>query len=163
MYNQVKRPQDAGRTLQKMRELRPSDPQLELYDLDLREVKSLPDIEKMLAEIRQALAKHPSDIRVEEKAAALVGNFIPLLGRMFDQYADQLKRVVDQMRRLSHHQINWSAVHEVMRDIQKEFQKLRRVASRCLSLTTGEEHRRVLRDLMEQIDAKLDVCQQSGA
>lgn len=162
MYNQVKRPEDARRTLKRLRELRPQDPQLELYELDLREVKTLEDIERMLTDIRKTLNKYPNDIRVEEKAVALVGNVIPLIGRMCDQYTDQLSRVMEQVRRLPNYQINWSAVHDVMRDLQREFQKLRRIANKCLSLVTSDEHRRVVKELIDHIDRKVEVCQSMG-
>jgi tetratricopeptide (TPR) repeat protein len=162
MYNQVKRPEDARRTLKRLRELRPNDPQLELYELDLREVKTLDDIEHMLSDIRKSLNKYPNDMRVEEKAVSLVANVIPLIGRMCDQYTDQLNRVVEQVRRLPNYQINWTAVHDVMRDLQREFQKLRRIASKCMSLVTSEEHRRVVRELTEHIDRKIEVCQSMG-
>jgi tetratricopeptide (TPR) repeat protein len=163
MYNQVKRPEDARRTLKRLRELRPNDPQLELYELDLREVKTLDDIEHMLSDIRKSLNRYPNDMRVEEKAVGLVANVIPLIGRMCDQYTDQLNRVVEQVRRLPNYQINWTAVHDVMRDLQREFQKLRRIASKCMSLVTSEEHRRIVRDLTEHIDRKIEVCQSMGA
>jgi tetratricopeptide (TPR) repeat protein len=159
MYNQVKRPEDARRTLRRLRELRPNDPQLELYELDLREVKTLEDIERMLTDIRKTLNRYPNDARVEEKAVSLVGNVIPLIGRMCDQYTDQLSRVADQVRRLPPYQINWSAVHDVMRDLQREFQKLRRIANKCLGLVTSDEHRRIIRELTEHIDRKIEVCQ----
>jgi tetratricopeptide (TPR) repeat protein len=162
-YNQVKRPEDARRTLKRLRELRPNDPQLELYELDLRDVKTLDDIEHMLSDIRKALNKYPNDTRVEEKAVSLVANVIPLIGRMSEQYTDQLNRVVEQVRRLPNYQINWTAVHDVMRDLQREFQKLRRIASKCMSLVTSEEHRRVIRDLTDLIDRKIEVCQSMGA
>jgi tetratricopeptide (TPR) repeat protein len=162
MYNQVKRPEDARRTLKRLRELRPSDPQLELYEIDLREVKTLDDIERMLSDIRKTLNKYPNDARVEEKAVSLVGNVIPLIGRMCDQYTDQLSRVMNEVRRLPNYQINWHAVHDVMRDLQREFQKLRRIANKCLGLVTSDEHRRIVRELIEHIDRKVEVCQSMG-
>lgn len=159
MYNQVKRPDDARRTLKKLRDLRPNDPQMELYELDLREVKTLEDIEHLLTDIRKTLNRFPNDLRVEEKAVMMVGNIVPIIGRMCDQYTDQLNRVMDQVRRLPNYQINWNSVHEVMRDLQREFGKLRRIANKCLSLVNGEEHRKVIRDLIEHIDRKVEVCQ----
>ena len=53
LYNHAKRPQDARRTLEQLRELRPDDPQLDLYELDLIEVKGLNDIERLLTDIEQ--------------------------------------------------------------------------------------------------------------
>jgi hypothetical protein len=67
------------------------------------------------------------------------------------------------MRRLPNYQINWSAVHEVMRDLDREFRKLRRLVHKCLALVISEEQRRAVRELMEHIDQKIEVCQQMGA
>jgi Flp pilus assembly protein TadD len=162
MYNQVKRPEDARRALRRLQELRPNDPQLELYELDLREVRTLEDIDRMLADIRKTLNRHPNDMRVEEKAVQLVQSVIPLIGRMSEQYTDQLQRVREQVRRLPNYQINWAAVHDVARDLQREFQKLRRIASKCLALVLTDDHRRVIRELMQQIDRKIETCQALG-
>jgi hypothetical protein len=63
-----------------------------------------------------------------------------------------------QVRSLDNYQINWSAVHDVMRDLRKEFQKLRRMVSKCHTLATNAEHRRILRDLAEHMDRKIDYC-----
>src|SRR5207253_10923419 len=82
LYTQVKRPEDARRTLRRLRERRPDDPQSELYELDLREVRTLEDIDRMLGDIRKTLSRHPNDMRVEERAVNMVGNVIPLMGRL---------------------------------------------------------------------------------
>ncbi len=162
LYNQVKRPEDARRTLRRLREVRPNDPQFDLYELDLKEVRTLEDIDRMLSDIRKILNKYPGDMRVEERAVGMAGNVIPLMGRMCDQLTDQLNKIVDQMRRLPSYQINWPAVREVMRDLQEEFMKLRRITNKCLQLVTNDEHRRVIRDLADHIDRKIDLCHSMG-
>jgi tetratricopeptide (TPR) repeat protein len=162
LYNQVKRPEDARRTLKRMRELRPDDPQFELYELDIREVRTLEDIDRMLSDIRRTLNRHPNDMRVEERAVNMVGNVIPLMGRMCDQLTDQLSKIVEQVRRLPNYQINWPAVRDVMRELHGEFQKLRRITNKCLGLVTHEEHRRIIRDLSDHIDRKIELCQSMG-
>jgi tetratricopeptide (TPR) repeat protein len=158
LYNQAKRPQDARRTLGDLRRLRPDDPQLDLYELDLVEVKGLNDIERLLTDIERVLRRHPGDARVEERAVTMVGNVIPLMGNLCDQLTDQMGKVIDQVRHLPNYQINWSAVREVMRDLLKEFQKLRRITGKCLPLVRSDEHRRIVRDLAEHIDKKMEAC-----
>jgi tetratricopeptide (TPR) repeat protein len=162
LYSQVKRPEDARRTLRRLRELRPDEPQFELYELDLREVRTLEDIDRMLGDIRRTLNKFPNDMRVEERAVSMVGNVIPLMGRMCDQLTEQLSKIVDQVRRLPNYQINWPAVRDVMRDLHDEFLKLRRITNKCLGLVTNEEHRRIIRDLSDHIDRKIELCQSMG-
>jgi tetratricopeptide (TPR) repeat protein len=163
LYNQAKRPQDARRTLEQLRRLRPNEPQYELYELDLVEVKGLNDIERLLTEIERIRKRHPNDARVEDRAVTMVGNVIPLMGNLCDQLTDQMSKVIDQVRNLPNYQINWSAVREVMRDLLREFQKLRRITGKCLPLVSSDEHRRIVRDLADHIDKKMEACRSMGA
>jgi len=162
-YNQAKRPADARRTLEQLRRLRPSEPQYELYELDLIEVKGLGDIERLLTEIDRIRQRYPNNSSVEERAMNMVSNVIPLMGNLCDQLTDQLGKILDQIRNLPNYQINWSAVREVMRDLIKEFQKLRRITGKCLPLVNSEEHRRAIRDLAEHIDKKIEACRSIGS
>jgi tetratricopeptide (TPR) repeat protein len=158
LLNHAKKPQEARKTLERLREMRPEDPQLDLYELDLNEAKSLNDIEKLLTEIDRILKRYPGDARVEERAVTMVGNVIPLMGTLCDQLTDQMSKVIDQVRHLPNYQINWTAVREVMKDLMKEFQKLRRITGKCLPLVKNDEHRRIVRDLAEHIDKKMEAC-----
>jgi tetratricopeptide (TPR) repeat protein len=163
LYKHAKRQQDARRTLDILRRLRPSDPQLDLYELDLIEVKGLNDIERHLNEIDQILKRYPNDARVAERAVGMVAEVIPLMGNLCDQLTDQMSKVIDQVRHLPNYQINWTAVREVMRDLLKEFQKLRRITGKCLPLVNNDEHRRIVRDLSDHIDKKMEACRSMGA
>ena len=143
--------------------MRPTDPQLDLYELDLIEVKGLNDIERLLTDIDAIRKRYPGDARVEERAVSMVGNVIPLMGNLCDQLTDQMSKVIDQVRHLPNYQINWSAVREVMRDLLKEFQKLRRITGKCMPLVTSDEHKRIIRDLADHIDKKMEACRSMGA
>jgi tetratricopeptide (TPR) repeat protein len=162
LYTQVKRPDDARRMLYRLRQLRPNDPQLELYELDLHESKTLDDIDRMLTSIGRILKKYPNDMRVEERAFNMVGNVVPLMGRLCDHLTDQMAKIIDQVRRLPNYQINWSAVREAMRDLEDEFLKLRQITRLCLPLVNSDEHRRIIRDLSSHIDSKIDDCRRLG-
>jgi hypothetical protein len=50
-----------------------------------------------------------------------------------------------------------------MRDLNKEFQKLRRITGKCLPLVNNDEHRRIIHDLADHIDKKIDACRSYGA
>jgi Flp pilus assembly protein TadD len=164
LYNHAKRPQDARRALQQLRDLKPGEPQYDLYELDLIEVRGLGDIDKMLIEIERIRKRYPNDARVEERAVAMVGNVIPLMGNLCDQLTDQMSKVIDQVRNVpSYQQVNWPAVREVMHDLQREFMRLRRITTKCLPLVTQDEHRRIIRELTEHIDRKIEVCREMGA
>ncbi len=158
LFANAKRFKDARRTLDQLRKLRPNDPQLDLYELDLVEVKNLNDIERMLTEIDRIMKRFPNEPRVEERAVGMVHNVIPVLGNICDKLTDEMTRVIDQVRHLPNYQINWSAVREVMRDLLKEFQKLRRIAGKCSPLVHSDDLRRTVRDLAEHIDKKMDAC-----
>lgn len=163
LYNHAKRPQDARRILKQLRELRPNEPQYDLYEIDLVEVKGLGDIERMLSDIDRILKRYPGDARVEERAVQMVGNVVPLMGNLCDQLTEQMGRVIDQVRNVpSYQQVNWSAVGEVMHDLQREFLRLRRITVKCLPLVHHEDHRRIIRDLTEHIDRKIEVCREMG-
>jgi Flp pilus assembly protein TadD len=163
LYHQAKRPQDARRTLEQLRRMRPEEPQYDLYELDLVEVKGLNDIERLLNDIERIRGRYPDDDQVRERAVSMVGNVIPLMGNLCDQLTDQMSKVVDQVRNLPNYQINWSAVREVMRDLLREFQKLRRITGKCLPLVNNEEHKRIVRDLADHIDKKMEACRSMGA
>jgi tetratricopeptide (TPR) repeat protein len=163
LFNSAKRPNDARRVLENLRRARPGDPQLDLYELDLIEVKGLNDIERLLTDIEQIRKRHPGDARVEERAVRMVGNVIPLMGNLCDQLTDQMSKVIDQVRHLPNYQINWSAVREVMRDLMREFQKLQRITRKCAPLVNTDEHKRIIRELSEHIDKKMEACRSMGA
>ena len=92
----------------------------------------------------------------------MVGNVIPLMGNLCDQLTDQMSKVINQVRNLPNYQINWSAVRDVMRDLLKEFQKLRRITGKCLPLVQSDEHRRIVCELGEHIDRKMEACRSMG-
>ena len=119
-------------------------------------------LDRMLGDVRKILNKFPGDMRVEERATGMVASVIPIMGRMCDQLTDQQNKIFDQMRRLPSYQINWPAVPEIMRDLQEEFMKLRRITSKCMQLVNNEEHRRIIKDLAAHIDRKIDLCHSMG-
>jgi Flp pilus assembly protein TadD len=162
LYGQLKRPDEARRTLRRLRELKPNEPQYDLYELDLIEARSLKDIERILTEIEHIRERYPNDPRVEERAVRMVGNTIPLMSNLCDQLTEQMSKIIDQVRRLPNYQINWPAVHDAMRDLVREFRKLRRITGKCYPLVTSDEHRRIIRDLSDHIDRKIEVCQSMG-
>src|SRR5207302_1363257 len=89
LFTQLRRHDEARQMLQRLRQMRPNDPQFELYELDLHESRSLSDIDRMVSEVK-------------------------------------------------------------------------RITGKCLPLVKNEEHRRIIRDLGEHIDHKIDLCQSIG-
>jgi len=158
LYTQARRPEDARQTLARLKQLRPGEPQFELYELDLGEIKDIRDVERVVRAIGRIMVSYPDDPRVEERAISMVGNVVPLMSRLCDQLTEQLNKVMEQVRSLPNYQINWSAVHDIMRDLKREFQRLRRITGLCLPLVNQSQHQQIIRDLSEYIDRKIEFC-----
>ena len=162
MYTQLKRTDDARKILRRLREVRPNDPQAELFELEVREVRKLDEVDALLSDLRRIAQRFPNDARVEERGAALVQNVVPILERIADQYAGQVNKVVDQMRRLPSYQINWPTVRDIMRDMEDKYLFLRRVAQKCLAHVASDDVRRELHRLISHCDRKIDQCHSLG-
>jgi tetratricopeptide (TPR) repeat protein len=158
LYTQLRRPEEARKILRRLREVRPDDPQVELFELDVREVRSIDEVESILQDLRRVAQKFPGDLRVDDRTKSTVTHLVPVLERFAEQYAGQLHKVVDQMRRLPSYQVNWPVVREVMRDLEEQFGQLRRVAQKMQALTSAEEQRRDLQRLIGLCDRKIDQC-----
>jgi tetratricopeptide (TPR) repeat protein len=162
MYTQLKRTDEARKMLRRLREVRPNDPQAELFELEVREVRKLDEVDALLSDLRRISQRFPNDARVEERGAGLVHNVVPILDRIADQYAGQVNKVVDQMRRLPSYQINWPTVRDIMRDMEDKYLFLRRVAQKCLAHVTNDDSRRELHRLISHCDRKIDQCHSLG-
>jgi tetratricopeptide (TPR) repeat protein len=162
MYTQLKRNEEARKILRRLREVRPNDPQAELFELEVREARKLDDIDSLLSDLRRIAQRFPNDSRVEERGAALVHSMVPNLERIADQYAGQVNKVVDQMRRLPSYQINWPTVRDIMHDMEDKYLFLRRVAQKCLAHVTSDDVRRELHRLISHCDRKIDQCHSLG-
>src|SRR5262249_39280718 len=75
-YNQPRRKDEARRMLKTLRDIRPGEPQYDLFELDLIDVKNLNDIDRMLTEIDRIRQRYPDDPRVEGRAISMVNNVI---------------------------------------------------------------------------------------
>lgn len=162
MYTQLKRTEEARKILRRLREVKPNDPQAELFELEVREVRKLDEIDAVLSDLRRIAQRFPNDPRVEERGAALVQNALPQLERIADQYAGQVDKVVKQMRKLPSYQINWPTVRDIMRDMEDKYLFLRRVAQKCLAHVASDEVRRELHRLISHCDRKIDQCHSLG-
>ena len=122
----------------------------------------VPQVDAVLSDLRRIAQRFPNDARVEERGAALVHNVVPILDRIADQYAGQVNKVTDQMRRLPSYQINWPTVRDIMRDMEDKYLFLRRVAQKCLAHVTNDDSRRELHRLISHCDRKIDQCHSLG-
>src|SRR5262249_48088725 len=90
MYHQLRKPDQARRLPQRLQQLRPGEPQFELYELDLIEINELDDLERWLAEISRILQRHAGNATVEERGVFMIGNATQFMARVADQLTEQL-------------------------------------------------------------------------
>jgi tetratricopeptide (TPR) repeat protein len=162
LFSQQRRPDEARKILRRMREVRPNDPQVELFELDVREVRSVEEIEPILQDLRRVSQKFPGDIRVDERTKSILYQLIPAMEKFAEQFNGQVKKVVDQMRRLPSYQVNWPVVRDVMRDLEDSYSMLRRAAQRMMTLALADDQRRDLQRLIAHCDRKIDQCSSLG-
>jgi tetratricopeptide (TPR) repeat protein len=158
LYTQLRRADEARKVLRRMREVRPNDPQVELFELDVREVRSVEEVEAILQDLRRVAQKFPGDLRVDERTKSTLSHLIPALEKFSEQYSAQMHKVVEQMRRLPSYQVNWPVVRDVMRDLEEQFTQLRRVAQKMQASATADDQRRDLQRLLAHCDRKIDQC-----
>jgi tetratricopeptide (TPR) repeat protein len=162
LFSQQRRSDEARKILRRMREVRPNDPQVELFELDVREVRSVEEIEPILQDLRRVSQKFPGDIRVDERTKSILYQLIPTMEKFAEQFNAQVKKVVDQMRRLPSYQVNWPVVRDVMRDLEENYSMLRRAAQRMMTLALADDQRRDLQRLIVHCDRKIDQCSSLG-
>ncbi len=162
LFSQQRRTDEARKILRRMREVRPNDPQVELFELDVREVRSVEEIEPILQDLRRVSQKFPGDLRVDERTKSILYQLIPAMERFAEQFNAQVKKVVEQMRRLPSYQVNWPVVRDVMRDLEDNYSQLRRSAQRMMTLALADDQRRDLQRLIAHCDRKIDQCSSLG-
>ncbi|MBX9679968.1 MAG: tetratricopeptide repeat protein [Gemmataceae bacterium] len=161
LFTQLRRHDDARRVLQRMRDVRPNDPQVDLFELEARDLRSIADVDKALNELKKTAQKNPSDLNVNDRMRAAASKLFQTLERFADQNTAQVNKVVDQMRRLPSYQVNWPVVRDVMRDLEDQFADLRDAASKMLTIAT-DDLRRDLQRLISHCDRKMDQCRTLG-
>jgi tetratricopeptide (TPR) repeat protein len=158
LYNELGRPADAHRILKQLRQARPNEPQLDLYELRMLDVRTLDGVDEKVNNIERILRRYPQDGLVETQSLTMVVDLLPVLAQTYAQLSDQLNKVQSQIQHLPSYQINWRAVRDVMNELRGDLQRLRRNAGKCLALLQEEEQRRQLRELMDRIDRRVDQC-----
>jgi tetratricopeptide (TPR) repeat protein len=157
LYDQLHKPDEARKILERLRQMRPNDAQVELFELSTRQVRDLNDIAMVMADVKRIDQKYPGNAHVGERIVSTISNLLPIMERLFDQWNNQINKVLDQMRRLPSYQINWPMVRDVMHDLEDKFLQLRKAAGRGQSFTQGTL-RRDLQRLVTQCDRKVEQC-----
>ena len=137
LYDQLRKPEEARKILQRLREMRPNDAQVEMFELNTREVRDINDLTLVMADLKRIDQKYPGNAQVGERITAKINNLLPFMEKLFDQWNNQVNKVLDQMRRLPSYQINWPMVREVMHELEDKFFQLRKSAGKAQSFTQG--------------------------
>ena len=161
LYDQLRKPDEARKILQRLREIRPNDAQVELFELTTREVRDVNDLTLVMADLKRIDQKYPNNSQVGERIISTINNLLPFMEKLFDQWNGQVNKVLDQMRRLPSYQINWPMVREVMHELEDKFLQLRKAASKAQGFTQGGL-RRELQRLIGQCDRKIEQCHSLG-
>lgn len=157
LYEQLRKPEEARKILQRLREVRPNDAQVEMFELNTRDIRDVEELSAVLNDVRRLAQKNAGNAQFDDRVNSMVNNLIPTMERMFDQWTGQVNKVLDQMRRLPSYQINWTMVREVMHDLNDKFYQLRKLAVKTQSMVQGNV-RRELQRLAGQCDRKIDQC-----
>ncbi|MFN4260935.1 MAG: tetratricopeptide repeat protein [Gemmataceae bacterium] len=160
LYQQTHQPGNARRTLARLKQLRPDDPQYELLELDFGETPELAHVEQFVATISRYYDQQPHNPRTGDRIMDMIAKVLPTLGTLSNQWTGQLNGIIDQVRRLPNEQINWPAVRRLVQELCQEFQRLRRLSGRCLGMIAYHSpQRRRLHELCEHLDRTIAYCQ----
>lgn len=161
LYDQLRKPEEARKILQRLREMRPNDAQVELFELNTREVRDINDLALVMSDLKRIDQKHPNNPQVGERITTTINNLIPFMEKLYEQWNGQINKVLDQMRRLPSYQINWPMVREVMHELEDKFFQLRKSAGKAQGFSQGSL-RRDLQRLISQCDRKIEQCHSLG-
>jgi Flp pilus assembly protein TadD len=162
LYIKAGRSAAARKTLEQIQQLQPEEPRFAFYELELIEGRNLEEIGRFIAGIDRLQKRFPEDASALERTQALASGILPRLDRLSTQMSQQLTKVRNQVRRLPSYQIDWSAVHDLVRDLRGDLQTLRSVANKCLPLLGNEQKQQAIHDLCERIDHALEQCRALG-
>src|SRR4029453_4117243 len=100
----------------------------ELLELELLDLRKVDDVEKLVNGLIGIEKKYPNERRIGDRVVAMAFGPVPPPRALTDQLSAQQSRVQQRLRKLPNDQVNWPTVHRVLRDLRREFQRLRKVA-----------------------------------
>jgi tetratricopeptide (TPR) repeat protein len=146
---------EARKTLNELRHLRPKHPSFELYELDLVEMRSAEDLEKLLDALGRVIDSFADDPGQQEKA---VVRTMPALQHRADQLTKLMREIREDLRRLYEDSPGWYDALRDLRGVKRDLRRLRQVVRYCASLPIAESHRRRLDTLTDDLERKIDYC-----
>jgi tetratricopeptide (TPR) repeat protein len=155
---QTHRTPEARRILARLRQVRNDEPQHDLFELELIDTHDLDGIERFIVETERVLKQYPADARVESRGLLFIDHGVALTKDKYRELADRLAKSVKQVRSLPRYRLDWTAIRQTVRELRREFIKLRRIHGRCLPLVRHEEQRRHLREQAGRVERKIEQC-----
>jgi hypothetical protein len=138
-----------------MRHQRPKYATYELYELDLIEIRSSEDLEKLLDVLGRVVDMFPDDPPSIEKAVVRV---TPALQYRADQLTKLMREIREDLRRLFEDSPGWYDALRDLRGVKRDLRRLRQVTRYCASLPIAEPQRRRLDTLTEELERKIEYC-----
>jgi Flp pilus assembly protein TadD len=146
----------AARTvLTHLQQLRPKHPPFELYELDLIEVRTAADLERLLDTVARVVERLIEDPTSQEKVVSRVW---PQLQVRADQLTRTLREIREDLHRLYEDSPGWYDALRDLRAVKKDLRRLRQILRYCASLRVNDPTRRKLDSLCEDLDRKIDYC-----
>jgi tetratricopeptide (TPR) repeat protein len=158
LLNQLKKSDEARRVLRRLQHMRPNEPQVEMFELELIELNNLDNCNRVLVGIEALNVKYPNDVRMAERQSQLVGGVITYLKRLNRQVSEQLDRAAASVRRLPSFKVDWPEMKYYLRDLRSRMQRMKKTAARCMPLAVSEQHRRDLQQLLTNAERELEHC-----
>jgi tetratricopeptide (TPR) repeat protein len=155
LLNQMKKSEEARKVLRRLQHLRPDEPQVEMFELELIELNNLDNCNRVLAGMEGLHRKYPDDPRMSERQGQLVSGVVSYLKRLSRQISEQLDRAAARVRRLPSFKVDWPEMKYYLRDLRGRMQRLKKTAARCLPLTATEQQRRDLQQLIGHADQEI--------
>jgi hypothetical protein len=154
----LKKSDDARRILRRLQHIRPREPQVELFELELIEINNLDNCNRVLAGLEALHQKYPHDPRMNDRGGQLIGAVIAHLKRLSRQVSEQLDRAAARVRRLPSYKVDWPEMKYYLRDLRGRMQRLKKTAARSQPLAVNDQQRRDLQQLISHADHEIDHC-----
>jgi predicted Zn-dependent protease len=157
LFRRLNRLEDARWVQRRLQQLQPNEPEYELLAIDVMELISLEDVER-LADVLEPILQNPrSRQRVEPRSGEVINAVIKLLNELSEQLGRELERAEARVRRLKQDG-GRTNVDDSLDYLRARFGKLHSAAFRCLPLAPREAQRVRLGELGEEAGRQANRC-----
>jgi Flp pilus assembly protein TadD/TolA-binding protein len=148
----------AQQALVDLRSLRPTDPLVQVYDLELRALGGVRDLGQVVAELTHLLTQYPNQPRLAEQATQLLAQVLARMQHWARQQQRRLERLLRQTRHAGSYRTDWEVVRQEAYHLYREFRQLLHLAQKCFPLITDEEQRQTCQELCDWLARRINTC-----